>query len=438
MSPNAKNWIPALLFLALAIPLAALRPLWLDEILQLMDTRQPSAAVLMARLPLHDPGSAPLGYLVQQAALRITGYSVWCARLPAVLFGAGAILLAALLGRAFGLRSGWRCAALLALFPLALRYGTEARMYSQALFFSVLATWIWLRLARQPSWALAAVYWMALAVCAYTQPYSVSVGLAHVLWAVAQRQRKAAIFGGVALALAVAAFLPWYWHSKAIWMADLAGTPGFSASVKMPVMIFREFSGTGYWGSALLAVLCAFTLVRRHLAGPALALLLLLIVAPVASALGGDAYFGYFVAARQFLWTLPAAAVLAAAATEHRSRTAHAAAGLLAIVCGWQSVRFFGSPHEDWQAAADVLEDRVKLGDCVRVAPPGQAAIYEFFHPELARAGCRGNPIVLAVTPYATAAEQQAAIAALLSAGCQRQLRSTVGGSLIVQFSLCR
>jgi hypothetical protein len=68
---------PALLFLARALPLAPVRPLWLDEILQLMDTRQPAAARLMARLPYQDPGSAPLGYLGQHAALKIVGYSVW-------------------------------------------------------------------------------------------------------------------------------------------------------------------------------------------------------------------------------------------------------------------------------------------------------------------------------------------------------------------------
>src|ERR1700733_2337150 len=108
MTPPAKNWTPALLFLAPALPLAAVRPLWLDEILQLMDTRQPSATRLMAGLPYRAPGNAPLGYLVQQAALRIAGYSVWRARLPAVLFGGGAIFLTALVAGEFGLRSGYR------------------------------------------------------------------------------------------------------------------------------------------------------------------------------------------------------------------------------------------------------------------------------------------------------------------------------------------
>jgi len=438
MNSASKIWMPAVCFLALAMPLAAVRPLWLDEILQLMDTRQPSATELMARLPLHDPGSAPLGYLAQQTALKLTGYSDWRARLPAVLFGAAAIFLTAILGAELGLRSGWRSAALLAVFPLTLRYGTEARMYSQALFFSALASWIYMRLARDPGWALAVAYWLALLACVYTQPYSISVGLAHFWWSVAQRQRKAAIFGGTALALAVAAFLPWYWHANAMWTADLADTPGFSASLKTPLMIFREFCGAGYWGSALLAVLCALTISRRYLPPRALTLLLLLIVSPIAGAVAGDAVFGYFLAVRQFLWAMPAAAILAAAATENRSRVSHAATAILTVVCIWQSVRFFSAPHENWRAAADALEDRVKLGDCLMVAPPAQASLYEFFHPELRHAGCTADPIVLAVTPYATAAEREAALSMLTSRDCQQGRTDTVGGSQIVEFLHCR
>jgi hypothetical protein len=146
----------------------------------------------------------------------------------------------------------------------------------------------------------------------------------------------------------------------------------------------------------------------------------------------------HFLAVRQFLWVLPAAAVLAAAATEHQSRAAHAAVALLAVVCIWQSVRFFSAPHEDWRAAADALEDRVKHGDCLMVAPPAQTSIYEFFHPELGRAGCLGHRIVLAVTPYASVADRETAVTALISGGCERGHADTVGGSQIVEFLHCR
>jgi uncharacterized membrane protein len=436
MTNTAKNWTPALLFLALALPLAGMRPLWLDEILQLLDTRQPSAAAVIA-LSRHDPGNVPLGYLVQHAVLKVIGYSVWRARLPAVLFGGAAIFLAGLLGRELGLRVGWKSAALLAVFPLTLRYGTEARVYSQALCFSLLATWIYVRLARKPDWSLAIAYWLALMACAYTQPYSVSVGLAHVLWAAAQRRRKAAWLGGAALTLAVAAFVPWYVQSKAMWTADLAGRYVIPASLRTPLMIFREFSGAGYWGSALLAVLFVLTAARRCLPRDMLTLLVLLIVAPIASAVASDAYFGYFLAARQFLWGLPAAAILAAAAMEHPSRTARTAAALLAIVCIWQNFRFFSDPHENWQAAADVLEDRVEHGDCLMVAPPEHAVLYKFFYPALQRAGCRGNRIVLAVTPYASIAQREAAMTTIASKGYRPERADTVGGSIVAQFRHC-
>lgn len=122
---------------------------------------------------------------------------------------------------------------------------------------------------------------------------------------------------------------------------------------------------------------------------------------------------------------------------ERGSRAVQAATALLAIVCIWQSARFFSSPHENWQAAADALAERMRQGGCMAVAPPEQAAIYEFFRPDLRRGDCRSNPAVLAVTPYATPAQTGAAIDALQSAGCRRERTNAVGGSLIIEF-LCR
>ena len=57
---------------------------------------------------------------------------------------------------------------------------------------------------------------------------------------------------------------------------------------------------------------------------------------------------------------------------------------------------------------------------------------------ELRQAGCSGDRIVLAVTPYATGSQREAAIAALLSSGYRRTRTDTVGGSWIVQFLKCR
>jgi 4-amino-4-deoxy-L-arabinose transferase-like glycosyltransferase len=167
-------------------------PLWLDEILQLIETRDPSTAQMIARLP-RNSGAAPLGYLAQHYTLGLTGYGIQQARLPAALFGIATVLAVAFLAAEVGIRYNWLAAGIFAVFPESLHYATESRVYSQALFFSALSTLIYVVLAKRPKAVLACGYWLALTLAIYTQPYSASVGLAHLLWSAGHREFKAAM-----------------------------------------------------------------------------------------------------------------------------------------------------------------------------------------------------------------------------------------------------
>lgn len=423
--------IAAALYLAAMILLSGFRPLWLDEILQLLDTRQPSAAVLLRHLPVNHAGSGPLAYLAQQSSLKITGYSMRNARLPAAVFGGAAVLATILLASELGLPLGW-AGWLFAVFPLTVRYATEARMYSQALFFSVLATLLYVRLAKKPGWKLGAAYCLALVAAAYTQPYAVSVGVAHVLWSLVCRERKAALFGGGALAAAALAFLPWYLWSRSTWAASTRGFQ-FAVSWKTPLMLFREIAGAGYWGSLLLLVLCGLALAGSGLTRRTKALLALLIAMPLLSGFAADALSGYFLAARQFLWVLPALAILAGSAAQ-RTRLASALLILLSAVCVWQSVRFFTAPHDDWQAASDAIWARTRAGACLSVAPPEQAPLYAFFHPDLQASPCDASRWILALTPASSPEQRDAALDALQSRGYQWESTTLVGGSRVSGF----
>lgn len=421
LSTGALGRLAVVLYLGVMIALADVRPLWLDEILQLMDTRQPSAGVLIERLPAHHTGSAPLGYLVQQASLRVTGYSVRRARLPSALFGAGALLATMMLAAELGLNA-WAAGAILAVLPLTLRYATEARPYSMALFFSVVATLVYVRLARNPRWTTAAVYALALAGAAYSQPYAASVGVAHLLWSLAGRDRRAGWYGGWAAAVALAIFLPWPVHAWSAWkMGTGPEAAHFAASWRTPLMLVREFSGAGYWGSGLLLVLGGMA-VRGGWQNPRKRLLGLLVVAPVVCAVAGDAAFGYFLAARQFLWALPAAALLAA-------ESGWIPRLLLVAVCLWHSAGYLRDGVEDWQAAASAIQAETAQGACLRTVPAEQRALYEFFRSELARAACDGPRVVLALSPYASGAQRRAALG---SEGCVVERLTRVGGTDIV------
>ena len=256
--------LPTLLFAIVVAAVSGVLPLWLDEILQLTETRGTSTTEMLARLP-RNSGAAPLGYLTQRASLRITGYSVRSARLPAGLFGVATVFVAGLLAAEIGIRYPWLAATLFAAFPQTLRYADESRIYSQALFLSALATLIYVRLAKRATPRLAAAYWLALTGTMYTHPFSACVGLAHVAWAAWRREFRTAAYGCAALALSALAFLPWYLWSKEAWAAGIAREGfHFSASFKTPLTIFREVAGTGYWGSALLLALCSFAIVTKR------------------------------------------------------------------------------------------------------------------------------------------------------------------------------
>jgi hypothetical protein len=420
-SPVRGGFAVAAVFFCVAIALSGVLPLWLDEIIQLRETRNTTPAQLMASLP-GQPGAAPLGYLTQQAVLRTAGYSVWWARFPSAVFMAGTVFVVALIG-------GEMAAVLFALFPLTLRYACESRIYSEALFFSALSTFLFSRILKKPSWISGVLYCLALTAAVYTQPYAIFVAPAHFLWAVIDRKGKAMVFSIVSGVISVAAFIPWYWFGRMNWSSGIVGAGvRFVFSAKTPLMLFREVAGAGYWGSGLLLILCVVAIAGK---GRRTGFLVLLIGIPIVLALAADAMFGYFVATRQILWVLPAIAVLAARGMGRNYKVV----ALVAGVCLWQSFRYFTAPHENWQVAADSLAAEVRRGACMVVAPREQAYSYEFFRPELADAGCPAPRTVVAFTPYATDAQRETAIAALTAQGYTKQSGYSSGKSDIALFS---
>lgn len=422
------------IFFLFAILLAGLRPLWLDEVLQLIETRKPTVGHLLAGLPSNS-GAAPLGYLVQRASLTITGYSERRARLPFTLWATLSIFLVAVIARELGLKRTWIAAAVFAAFPMTLRYATESRIYAQGLALSLVATLIYLRLAKRPRASLAAAYTIALIAAAYTQPYAVSVAGAHLLWSLLCGDRRTFLLGLVSAMSTVLAFLPWYLWSREGWESTLGPTAlHFSASAKTPLMIFREITGAGYWGGALLAVLCGLAIAARVPSRRSLAFLIASIAAPLAIVFAADAIFNYFIAARQFIWILPAVAILAAFSFESHPRIAPVLLLAFGAVCAWHNIRFFGKQEENWDLAARSIRERIGPGGCLAVAPPADARIYEYFQPGLQAARCRAPHMVLAITPYTTAEQLGTALAQFSAEGHVRQRETHIGKSLIVEF----
>jgi len=187
-SPRTGGLCVAVCSAVIWIALSGRRPLWLDEIQQLLITRQPSVSLLISAVP-QNSGASPLGYLVQQFALQVTGYSVRLARLPEALFDGAAVFVVFLLACELGLESPWISAVAFALFPMITRYSTESRVYMITLFWPVLATYIYVKMTQRPVTQIVVWYTVVMVAAIYSQPYAASVGVAHVLWSLS-RQRE--------------------------------------------------------------------------------------------------------------------------------------------------------------------------------------------------------------------------------------------------------
>jgi 4-amino-4-deoxy-L-arabinose transferase-like glycosyltransferase len=434
MTPARSGLLLSLAFLALAVASSGVLPLWLDEVLQLLETRDTSVAQMLTVLP-RNPGAAPLGYLVQQATLRMGGYSVRRARLPMALFASASVFLVALLASELGVKWPWLAATLFAMFPLTFRYATESRVYSQALFFSVLATLIYVRAARRPSWGWMVAYGLVLTAAIYTQAFAASVGLAHVLWSVLQREKILSWMSAAALASAILLFLPWYFWSRDKWAAGIGPDAlHFSATFRTPLMLFRELAGAGYWGSGLLLILCAIAILSGMALPATRSLLILLIAVPMVAILAADLVFNYFIAARQFIWVLPALALLAAGAVEKYPRCGLTLATAFCFVGIMQSIKYFTASHEDFQLAAAELRMESQQGRCVAVAPKELSRLYEFFEPGLTPTSCDMPRLVLAVTPYTSEKDRTSATDEVMARGYKKEREEQLGGSSLVFF----
>src|SRR5262249_21394629 len=150
----------------------------------------------------------------------------------------------------------------------------------------------------------------------------------------------------------------------------------------------HEIIGAGYWGTGLLVILIVFAMQERTLGRSRTRLLALLIAAPIVAGLLVDAAFGYFIAIRQFLWALPALALICAPALEAGGMKPLFVASLFAVVSAFQSYKYFADRSEDWHAAAILAEKEIGSEGCFLSAPPNHLRYYSFETPGLESKAC--------------------------------------------------
>jgi 4-amino-4-deoxy-L-arabinose transferase-like glycosyltransferase len=406
-----------LIRLAIAVLVAAtffslpLRPLWVDEIYQLEATRDlPVSQILHSSMIA--PGGMPLGYLVQTAWLRLAGFSRSQARFPAALFGLGAVFITAWIARQL-LLSASLATVLGLLTPILFRYSTEARPYSQGLFFSTLSTAVFLTWLTNPcKWK-----WFAYLLCnvagIYSQPFSIFIPVAHAIYLLLfKRARLFPVCS--AIALTGAAYLPWFLLSqRALQHEAWLNQMFFSWRQVSPLVIIKEISGGGYVCSVSMLLLIAASLKKTlH------PLLLCCTIVPAVLAIGADAKFNYFFAIRQLIFIVPPLLLLAVAAVDYlwQERKTTVALLMSAYITGAvvKDVNWQRDHKEDWAKAASAIEAKLQITHgCVSFAPPRDAHAYYFFKPALRVHTCDSSPHLvnelLAVSPYASASERHLA-----------------------------
>lgn len=409
-----RLWASFAVYGAILAALLPVLPLWLDEILDLQLARDLNFSQLIATIP-QNSGGVPLGYIAQFATVHLFGFSKYTGRLPSALFSAASVAGVYYLAKSYGRTAAISAAALIALFPMQLRYAVEARPYSQALCLTIWATVLFLALDAKPRRLVFTGYTALIAAGIYTQPYAIFVPVAHVVWLASRPQgRPAGRTAGptlswvcAAIIIAGLAFLPWYAFASQAWHESLREY-NFSFGLTSPLLVLKELVGGGYWGTAFVLPIAYYGFRRAKSLKPPPSLYLAGVVIPLVLAIAADAVVGYFLAIRQTIYVTPFLAVLcgigAARLLEKKSMWARGLVTALFLVMIGGDLHYFLKPHENWEAAARYLDNAKSRGRCLVFIPAGSIRFYSFFAPDLisntTSDDTRCNRVMVAVSPY--------------------------------------
>ena len=242
---GARRFVVGLCWLAIVVGvIARFAPrsdLWLDEAL----------SVNISKLPLGDIGEAlrhdghpPLYYYLLHGWMQIGGESDWWVRALSGLFGVASIPLGYIAGARISRRSGddpgrtqlaaLLTAAMVAVIPYGVRYGSETRMYS-LLITLVLAGYLLIddlfrnRRSGRAEWLTAVGAALVTAVLLWTQYWSMwllaTVGLIALwrLWRPPPTGRRGVWFAVGSLVAGGILFLPWV--PALLYQSAHTGTP---------------------------------------------------------------------------------------------------------------------------------------------------------------------------------------------------------------------
>ena len=428
----------------------SLRPLWLDEVLQLAGTMTSSVAALLRWIP-YNIGASPLGYLVQRPFVLVAGPSPFWARLPAAVFSVAACVAMVGLCRALELPRKARLFSLFlfAIIPSQFRYAIEGRPYSQALWLGILSMILLLTLFKSSTATKYGVFTLVSVSCLYTQPYSALPAIGMTIWALCtslpRDRRKVPVIASFCWILSIALYIPWYRYSWPTWNAGEQNSriPQFHWSSSLAQDVFKSLSGGNFLASLLFVSLVTIGVLTPSVPRRLRLLLLFSTAFVIGSVLTADAWKGYFFAARQILFAVPPLVILAGVGLSQCFERSQKLASLLLIALCTLFVKtdmsIATTTTENWEIASRALERTIVQGYCLKFAAEqlGGVALYEVYVPGLRSHSCgplqKESKVAVVWHRYLPPADVTIAEDQVRSAGFVPFQRLTIGGTTIQQ-----
>jgi mannosyltransferase len=368
--------VPAVVMLAVGLTGIAARQLWRDELSTLIISGYPLGE-LRNYVRVTDMVNAPY-YLLMHFWTGVFGVSEIALRLPALLGFAATASLTALIGRRlFGPIVGLVAGIVVALMPYVVRYAEEARSFGLTAAAATLAFLLLLRAIERPTWWRWIAYAAAVVAAGAFHLVALLVLPAHavyvaVTWA-RSRDRRLVIWLG-AVAVAVVALSPLLIVGRA--QSDQVNWIP-ATTLDRTVEALTRFTGS----HKVTAVLLGLVLLGVWPLGRRTATLLTWAVGPFVALLLASPFVDLLLD-RYMLFTLPAFALLAAAAVERYAGTVVAGgrAGwhrwaapvlvvALVLALGVETIaanrRVDATPEPDLRAAARLIAAGYQPGDSI-------------------------------------------------------------------------
>ncbi|MGH9902065.1 MAG: glycosyltransferase family 39 protein, partial [Pyrinomonadaceae bacterium] len=275
--------LSALGALALALRLWRLdTDLWYDELLSLLEFVRPPLGEIVTSFSSQNQHM--LYSVLAHASVGAFGESAWAVRLPSVFFGVASLWALFLLGRkVIGARESLAACALMTVSYHHIWFSQNARGYMALLFFSTLATWLWLEALERGAWRWWAAYAAAVALGMWshmTMAFVVAAhGLLYLVWLARlwREDRKQKAEGGRRRVGRAGAYTELPAVAWARWRPVGAWVLGVSLTLQLHALSLPEFFGSALhmvslpseWSSTLWVVAETLRGLRVGFAGAA-------------------------------------------------------------------------------------------------------------------------------------------------------------------------